>query len=98
MILIMVATSALTALLFHLPFFSSLTLVWRVLCCAVLCCAVVCCAVLCCAVLSGVEQLHLDLFSNFKCVRFFRLHVITLRGSCHGKQKNDDKRMYLTLG
>ena len=36
MTLMMVATSALTALLFHLLFFSSLALVWRVLC-AVLC-------------------------------------------------------------
>ena len=36
MTLIIVATSALTALLFHLPFFSSLATVWRVLCGAVL--------------------------------------------------------------
>ena len=51
MTLIMVPTSALTALLFHLPFFSSLAVCCAVLCCAVLCCAVLCCAVLCCAVL-----------------------------------------------
>ena len=51
MTLIMVATSSLTALLVHLPFFSSLAPVWRVLCCAVCCvlCAVCCvlCAVCC---------------------------------------------------
>ena len=50
MTLMMVATSALTALLFHLLFFSSLAPVWRVLCCVlcVVCCVL--CAVLCCAV------------------------------------------------
>ena len=70
-------TSALTALLFHLPF-------------------------VCCAVLSGVEKLYQArrmiggignmLFSTF------RLQVITLSGPSHGKQKNDDERMYQTLG
>ena len=61
MTLIMVATSALTALLFHLPFFSSLALVWHVLCCAVLCCAVLLYEVVLCESwchVSGVEQLY----------------------------------------
>ena len=60
MTLMMVATSALTTLLFHLPFFSSVAPVWRVLCCAVLCCVVLCCVVLCAVLccVSGVEQLY----------------------------------------
>ena len=116
MTLMMVATSALTALLFHLLFFSCSCVACAVLCavCCVLCC-VLCFAVLC-AVLCGVESgnstalsgkandlrnrehVVLDLFSNFECVRFFRLQVIIQRGPSHGKQKNDDARMYLTLG
>ena len=37
------------------------------------------------------QRVALDLFSNFKCVRFFRLHVLTPRGPSHCKQKSDDK-------
>ena len=66
MTLLKVAMSALTALLFHHPCFSSLAHVWGVLCCAVLCCAVLCCVVVLCMCaclcvslchVSGVEQL-----------------------------------------
>ena len=55
--LLKVATSALTALLFHLHCFSSLAHVWRVPCCAVLCavCCVLCCGVVWCGVVWCLE-------------------------------------------
>ena len=59
MTLIMVATSALTALLFHLP--TSLLLPPCGVCCAVLCCAVLLYEVVLCVSLchvSGGEQLY----------------------------------------
>ena len=40
----------------------------------------------------NLQHVALDLFSNFKCVRFFRLQMITLRGPSHGKQKSNDER------